>query len=326
LRFLISFLFALEKRMVLRWNPGAGLDKRRERWYNVKIKGWLFKIELLKEPLAAGIPVDRQGTEKIFIFTRQGHIVVPSDFPQNALFERGIDFDGRLERDFRAPIKDFLFTASDPDGKELFSVLLLAENAVLGDGYRSEPLRSGIGDFSYNRALRMYHLAQWREESRYCGSCGHANEDMDHGEYARICPHCGRKEFPRVSPAILVLIKNEKDEVLLAHNVKFRDNVYSLIAGFMEAGENLENTVAREVREEVGLEVCDITFVTSQSWPFPNSLMVGFEARYKSGVIRCDKKEIADARWFSPASLPELPGKGSVSRFIIDKWRDECPA
>jgi NAD+ diphosphatase len=121
-----------------------------------------------------------------------------------------------------------------------------------------------------------------------------------------------------------VLIKNEHDEALLAHNNNFKDNVYSLIAGFMEAGENLENTVAREVREEVGLEIESITFVTSQNWPFPNSLMAGFEAKYKSGVIRCDTKEIADAKWFSRANLPELPAKGSVSRFIIDRWLDEA--
>jgi NAD+ diphosphatase len=280
--------------------------------------------------------VNEQRTEKIFIFLRPGQMVVPDSSPPGALFdalldafieEKGVDFNERIEHDFAASIADRLFIASDPDGrndeKKRYSVLLLPDNTPLHESYRYVPLRSLIHRFSYNRVLRMYHLAQWREESRYCGSCGHRNADVADGEFARVCPHCGRKEFPRISPAILVLIKNEKDEVLLAHNNNFKNNVYSLIAGFMEAGENLENTVAREVREEVGLEVDGITFVTSQSWPFPNSLMAGFEAKYKSGVIHCDKKEIADAQWFSRDSLPELPGKGSVSRFIIDKWLNE---
>ncbi|MDR0638974.1 MAG: NAD(+) diphosphatase [Spirochaetaceae bacterium] len=267
------------------------------------------------------------GEQTIFIFTRQGQMVVPVGLPPGVALEDGIGFDKRIAHDFGALMEGRLFNASDPDGRKWFSVLLLPADKgpplLAEKGFRCEPLRSLIHGFSYNRVLRMYHLAQWREESRYCGRCGYPNGDADNGEYARLCSHCGRKEFPRISPAILVLIKNERDEALLAHNVNFRDNVYSLIAGFMEAGENLQNTVAREVREEIDIEVHDITFITSQSWPFSNSLMVGFEARHKSGVIRCDKKEIADAQWFSRDHLPELPGKGSVSRFIIDKWLAE---
>jgi NAD+ diphosphatase len=136
-----------------------------------------------------------------------------------------------------------------------------------------------------------------------------------------VCPRCGRKEFPRISPAVITLIHNEKNEVLLAHNKNFRDNIYSLVAGFVEAGENLENAVSREIREEVGIEVSGTVFVTSQSWPFPNSLMVGFETWFASGEIRCDGVEITDARWFSRDALPNIPSKGSVSRFLIDKWR-----
>jgi NAD+ diphosphatase len=268
--------------------------------------------------------MEGRNPETIFIFTRQGQMMVPVDVPPGAALEDGIRFDERISHDFGALMQDGLFRASDPDGRKWFSVLLLPAGEPppfpLKERYRCEPLRSLIHGFSYNRALRMYHLAQWREDSRYCGRCGHLNEDALGGEYARLCPHCGRKEFPRISPAILVLIKNERDEVLLAHNVNFKDNVYSLIAGFMEAGENLENAVAREVREEVGIEIRDITFGTSQSWPFPHSLMAGFEAHYQSGVIRCDNQEITDARWFSRSHLPELPGKGSVSRFLIDKW------
>jgi NAD+ diphosphatase len=267
--------------------------------------------------------MQKHKTKTIFLFTPSGGLLFPHDFPAEGAplgaLEGGIGFDERVEASFYAPLRERLFTACDPGGGEAFSALLLREGEP-PPFWRVLPLRALIHGFAYSRPLRMYHLAQWRDESRYCGSCGAANADAGGGEYARVCPRCGRKEFPRISPAVLVLIKNERGQALLAHNVNFRHNVYSLIAGFMEAGENLERAVEREVREEVGLTVRGITFVTSQSWPFPNSLMAGFEARYHSGGIRCDKREIADARWFSRGNLPELPAKGSVSRFIIDKW------
>jgi NAD+ diphosphatase len=167
--------------------------------------------------------------------------------------------------------------------------------------------------------LRAYHVAQWRRDSAYCGSCGTKNLNAP-DELARLCPTCGRREYPRISPAVITIIINEKNEALLAHNNKFAERVYSLIAGFNEAGESLEDTVAREIREEVGLEVRDIRYVASQPWPFPNSLMLGFTARYASGDIRPDGIEIEDAKWFTPDTLPQLPGGGSVSRFLINSW------
>jgi NAD+ diphosphatase len=113
----------------------------------------------------------------------------------------------------------------------------------------------------------------------------------------------------------------------LAHNVKFKDNLYSLIAGFNEAGESLEATVVREIREEVGIEVTGVRYVTSQPWPFPNSLMVGFFARYAGGELKPDGKEITDARWFTREEMRsgeiELPGRGAVSRYIIESWLEE---
>ena len=96
--------------------------------------------------------------------------------------------------------------------------------------------------------------------------------------------------------------------------------MYSLIAGFNEAGESLEDTVVREIREEVNIEVRDIRYVASQPWPFPNSLMLGFSARYASGTIRADGREIEDAAWFGKDALPLLPGSGSVSRYLIGRW------
>jgi NAD+ diphosphatase len=173
---------------------------------------------------------------------------------------------------------------------------------------------------SLGRLLRAWHVFQWRRDSRYCGSCGQPNGDAG-GELARKCPACGRVEYPRISPAMIVLITNEKGEALLAHNRNFRAGVYSLIAGFVEAGEDLETTVIREVREEVSIDVTDIRYIASQPWPFPNSLMVGFTARYKSGELRPDGVEIEDARWYRREDLPDIPGNGSVSRYLINKWR-----
>jgi NAD+ diphosphatase len=135
-----------------------------------------------------------------------------------------------------------------------------------------------------------------------------------------LCPVCGRQEFPRISPAVIVLVTNDRDEALLAHNANFSGGIYSLIAGFVEAGETLESTIIREIREEVNIEVDRIQYAASQPWPFPNSLMLGFTARYAGGTLKPDGKEILDARWFSRDALPNLPGNGSVAKFIIDRW------
>jgi NAD+ diphosphatase len=189
------------------------------------------------------------------------------------------------------------------------AVNLMTQEGVMADG---------IGPVG--RLLRAFHVAQWRKESAFCGSCGSPNEDAETEELARRCPVCGRLEFPRISPAVIAIIINDRGEALLAHNKKFANRVYSLIAGFNEAGESLEATVAREIREEVGLEVKDIRYIRSQPWPFPNSLMLGFAARHAGGEITPDGIEIEDARWFKRDDLPELPGYGSVARKLIGLW------
>lgn len=179
-----------------------------------------------------------------------------------------------------------------------------------------------------SRFLRAFHAAQWHISSRFCGFCGAPQGDAE-DELARQCTRCGRLEYPRITPAVIVAITDGQGRLLLAHNGKFKNNVYALIAGFVEAGERLEDTVHREVREEVGIEVDSVTYVASQPWPFPASLMLAFEARYKGGELRCDGKEILDARWVTPDTLPELPAPGSISRFLIDRWltgrTNPCP-
>jgi len=202
----------------------------------------------------------------------------------------------------------------------------------LPQGWKAIPMRQALnvitggdvaaGRGAVGRILRSYHISLWRSDSRFCGNCGGANRDADSGEVARQCTACGRIEFPRISPAVIFIVTNERGEALLAHNRKFASGVYSLIAGFNEAGESLEDTIAREAKEEVNLELDAIRYVGSQPWPFPNSLMLGFTARYSRGELRPDGIEIEDARWFSRDTLPALPGSASISRYLIELWRE----
>jgi NAD+ diphosphatase len=223
-------------------------------------------------------------------------------------------------------IRDFkdveIFEIPPLEGPPLAGVSLPPE-LPLPTGWRAAPVRQSLsrftGEAAAGRMLRAFHVSQWRRESRFCGSCGTKNTDAP-DELARLCPACGRLEFPRIAPAVIVLITNDDGEALLAHNKKFSPGVYSLIAGFTEAGESLENTVARESREEVNIEVRDIRYTASQPWPFPHSLMLGFTARYAGGELRPDGREIEDARWFSRDKLPLLPGPASMSRFLINRW------
>ena len=173
--------------------------------------------------------------------------------------------------------------------------------------------------------FRACHIAQWRWDSRFCGTCGATNIYVPK-EVHRLCSKCGRLEFPRICPAVIVLITDNADRILLAHNERFKAGVYSLISGFNEAGENLEETAAREIREEVNIEVSDIEYCKSQPWPFPNSLMIGYKARYLSGTIKPDGKEITDADWFTRDNLPDLPSEGSLSRLLINNWRQKTRA
>lgn len=224
------------------------------------------------------------------------------------------------------PVTD-IFTIPALNGADSITGVTVPSETALPPHTQEIPVRQIFAMFPDNqdasgaaaKIIRAFHIAQWRKESRFCGSCGSKNTETE-AELARFCPCCGRIEYPRITPAVIVLIVNSEGKALLAHNKKFVPDIYSLIAGFTEAGENLETTVVREIREEVGIEVEDVRYVVSQPWPFPFSLMVGFTARYKSGDVKPDGTEIEDARWFSSDNLPKLPGPGSVSRDLIERW------
>ena len=188
------------------------------------------------------------------------------------------------------------------------------------DGWQTVSLRNLFGqvdEISYNLAGYATQLLYWRRSSNFGAICG-STTDWFGGDWGKRCVSCGHTTYPHVSPAILALV-HDGDNVLLTHKEGWGPR-YSIIAGFVEPGESLEECVVREVHEEVGLEVADVSYVGSQPWPFPHQLMVGFTGRYAGGDIAIDDKELDDARWFHVDALPELPGPLSLSRQIIDGW------
>ena len=169
--------------------------------------------------------------------------------------------------------------------------------------------------------LKGYHWLQWNMQSQFCSRCSHPLESLIQTPEKK-CLICNCSFFPRFSPAVIVLVRNKK-QVLLARSPHFSPKIYSAISGFVDIGETAEAAVVREVKEEVGIEVTDINYVGSQTWPFPDSFMIAFKASYLSGDIVRDKEEIEDARWFDIHALPELPKSASISRRLIDSVVDE---
>ncbi len=162
---------------------------------------------------------------------------------------------------------------------------------------------------------RAFQLIEWERNQQYCSRCGTQMQRRT-DERARACPTCRFTSYPPVSPAVMVLITRGR-ELLLARKAVWPAGRYSAIAGFVEPGEMLEDTVARETREEVGVEVCNLRYFGSQPWPFPHSLMVAFTAEYAGGELRPDGVEIEEAAWFDAEALPRLPPSVSISRRLI---------
>ena len=165
---------------------------------------------------------------------------------------------------------------------------------------------------------RGKQLLTWDRTHRFCGVCA-AETVLSEQEHSRSCPACGELFYPRLSPAVITRI-TRGNRILLAHNTHFPEGVYSHIAGFVEAGESLEQTVRREIREEVGLEVENIRYFGSQPWPLPHSLMLAFTAECPSGDPVPDGVEIQDARWFEKDQLPGFPSPGSIAMKLLEDF------
>jgi NAD+ diphosphatase len=172
-------------------------------------------------------------------------------------------------------------------------------------------------------AFRAVQILEWNENHRFCGACGEATVRKTE-EHARVCRKCGQVFYPRMSPAVIVAI-TKGNKLLLARNKNFPPGRYSVLAGFVEAGETLEECIKREIKEEAGIEVKNIRYFGSQSWPFPNSYMLAFTAEYDKGEIRLDDSELADAGWFGADEMPQIPGSISISRRLIDWFVENHP-
>ncbi|EON91434.1 NADH pyrophosphatase [Marinobacter lipolyticus SM19] len=166
-----------------------------------------------------------------------------------------------------------------------------------------------------------FQVWQWWRDHRYCGRCGDVT-GLHPLERAKWCEACGIPWYPRVAPCVIVVIRRE-NRMLLARSSRVKRHFYSLIAGFVEPGESLEQAVVREVKEETGLDVTNIRYRSSQPWPFPHQLMVGFFADYRSGDLVLQEDELADADWYGPEDLPPIPPATTIAgRLIRDMARE----
>jgi NAD+ diphosphatase len=168
----------------------------------------------------------------------------------------------------------------------------------------------------YTLLSRARQLATWDKDHQFCGRCGTAMTQRHNSEHTKICPSCQLRHYPRISPCIIVSIRKEGN-ILLARGPMSPPGRFSNIAGFVEAGESLEEAVAREVREEIGIDIQNIEYVSSQPWSFPHQLMLGFFAEYAGGDLQPAPGEIEQADWYAPDNLPEIPPLATISGQLI---------
>lgn len=194
----------------------------------------------------------------------------------------------------------------------------VAREVEAPSGYAFRKLRSLLSELGEHAALagRAFQITEWVRTHRFCGVCA---TPMQHStrEMCLVCPSCGLHSYPRISPAMMVLIKRG-EHILLAKHARYATARFTALAGFVEAGESIEDAVHREVEEEVGLRVRDLRYFGSQSWPFPHSLMIAFTAEYDGGDVRIQEDEIAEAQWFGPGQIiPNIPMVESIAGRLV---------
>jgi NAD+ diphosphatase len=181
-------------------------------------------------------------------------------------------------------------------------------------------LRQLLPELSFDETQAVSRAAQldtWLSLHRYCGRCGH-EAALAEDDRALVCPNCGNRMYPKLAPCVIgIVIRDNK--ILLAHGVRHRKDIYTALAGFVEVGESAEQAFAREVKEEVGIEVKNIEYVGSQNWPFPHQLMLAFVCDYAGGELNLDEREILDAGWYDRSDLPSLPGHYTIARSVIEE-------
>lgn len=226
---------------------------------------------------------------------------------------------------------DVLPTESVPDAEPLLiglwqgkplRAVRIAPEAVLSNGYEALPFQGPdfrLDDLLATIAGRAAQILHWERRSRFCSHCGCALDRIP-GGWGKRCPSCRDEHFPHIHPCIIVLVRRG-GELLMIRNAAWSPGRFSLVAGFLDFGESLEECVQREVREEAGIEVTNIRYAGSQCWPFPSQVMVGFLADYAGGEVMPDGVEVAEAGWFHEDALPTLPGnKRSIARWLFDTY------
>jgi len=204
------------------------------------------------------------------------------------------------------------------DGRHVFCAECTADISA-PEGVTWSGLRALFGlvdDANFALAGRAIQIIDWDRTHQFCGACGTPTVAKSN-ERARQCPSCGLTQYPRIAPAVMALVRRD-DKLLLARSPHFPPGMHSALAGFVEPGESLEQCLHREVLEEVGIRVTNLTYFSSQPWPFPHSLMIAFNCDYAEGEIRPDPGEIEAAAWFDLDHLPVLPNKISIARRLID--------
>ncbi|HVU30336.1 MAG TPA: NAD(+) diphosphatase [Sphingomicrobium sp.] len=210
-------------------------------------------------------------------------------------------------------------------GAPRFSALVEAPGAAFG----VLPLIAGLDSSEAPIFAAALSLSRWHHRHRFCANCGHPTEIV-RGGWSRACPSCSAEHFPRVDPVAIMLVEHE-GKVLLGRQPHYPPGRYSALAGFIEVGECLEDAVAREVKEEAGIDVRNIQYVASQPWPFPSSLMIGCHAEATSSALTIDTNELEDARWFTREEIGlgisgvegapfQPPPRTAIARALLERW------
>lgn len=200
--------------------------------------------------------------------------------------------------------------------------LLVEHNSVSDDSqWHSARALLETEDALFLLAARAVQVALFLQTHRFCGQCGSAMH-LVNWELAMLCHKCGHRCYPRIAPCVLVAVVKDK-QILLARSSRHRAGFFSILAGFVESAETLEQAAIREVKEEVGVDITNLRYVGSQPWPFPHSLMAGFIADYTDGKIVCQPQEIEEAYWFDLDKLPEIPPQQTLSGEIIRRLQAE---
>ena len=231
--------------------------------------------------------------------------------------------DGLIPRGTKPPARTkVIHLMGVQDGQYAFTARVEDPDDISDDGFWMNLRRiyGTIDEDEWVLAGRAVQILDWERDHKFCGRCASATEHHV-SDRARECPSCGLLSYPRLTPAIIVLVERDDGKVLLAWGRQFPGRFYSALAGFVEPGENFEQAVAREVKEEVGIDVSDVTYFGSQPWPFPNSIMIGFLAKYAGGDLVIDETEIVEADWYGPEDLPPIPrGRMSIAGWLIEDW------